>query len=152
VSWETNTQASNNGWQQVGISAGKRQLLCNFYSLHIPARIRRAFSWISWCFVVFFNILLNKTPWDQRSFGLRTFRVTNSLQEWIKFVNRGSSVLVLPCNLLIPKPHYIHCTCSYMLQFKTNTMPKLLRYLLKKLFLYAKNKNRVVINLTTHYV
>jgi hypothetical protein len=42
--------------------------------------------------VLCFCILLNKTPWDQRSFGLRTFRVTNGLQERIKFVNRGSTV------------------------------------------------------------
>jgi hypothetical protein len=33
------------------------------------------------CVLWFFNILLNKTPWDQRSFGLRTFRLTNGLQE-----------------------------------------------------------------------
>jgi hypothetical protein len=99
-----------------GVSAGERQLLCNFRSVHIPARIRRAFSWISLCFV-FFCMLLNKTPWDQRSinkqssgvqerinpfyivsygencFGLRTFRVTNGIQERIKLVNRGSTVL-----------------------------------------------------------
>jgi hypothetical protein len=37
---------------------------------------------------------LNKTPWDQRSFGLRTFRVTNDLQERIKFVNRGSTLFL----------------------------------------------------------
>jgi hypothetical protein len=42
------------------VSAGERQLLCNFRLVHIPARIRRAFSWISLCFVVFY-ILLNKT-------------------------------------------------------------------------------------------
>jgi hypothetical protein len=48
-----------------------------------------------YCVLWFFYILLNKTPWDQRrknSFSLRTFRVTNGLQERIKFVNRGSSV------------------------------------------------------------
>jgi hypothetical protein len=31
--------------------------------------------------------------YGKNSFGLRIFRVTNSLQERIKFVNRGSSVL-----------------------------------------------------------
>jgi hypothetical protein len=45
----------------------------------------------------FLNILLNKTPWDQRrknSFGLRTFRVTNGLQERTKprFYCTGKSV------------------------------------------------------------
>jgi hypothetical protein len=68
------------------------------------------------CVLWFFNVLLNKTPRNQRrinkqssgvqeqinpfyifsygknSFCLRTFQVTNGLQEWIKFVNRGSSV------------------------------------------------------------
>jgi hypothetical protein len=46
---------------KLGVSARERQLLCNFRSLHIPARIRLAFSCISLCFVVFY-ILLNKTP------------------------------------------------------------------------------------------
>jgi hypothetical protein len=44
------------------------------------------------CVLWFFYILLNKTPWDQSSFGLRIFRVMNGLQERIKFVNRGSTV------------------------------------------------------------
>jgi hypothetical protein len=45
------------------------------------------------CVLWFFKyILLNKTQWDQRSFSLRTFWVTNGLQEQIKFVNRGSTV------------------------------------------------------------
>jgi hypothetical protein len=43
---------------------------------------------------VVFYILLNKTPWDQRSSGLPTFQVMNSLQERIKFMNRGSTVYV----------------------------------------------------------
>jgi hypothetical protein len=30
--------------------------------------------------------------YGKNSFGLRTFRVMNDLQEWIKFVNRGSTV------------------------------------------------------------
>jgi hypothetical protein len=29
---------------KLGVSAEERQLLCNFRSVHIPARIRRAFS------------------------------------------------------------------------------------------------------------
>jgi hypothetical protein len=45
------------------------------------------------CVLWFYYILLNKTPWDQRSFGLRTFRFTNGLQEQIKFINQGSTVL-----------------------------------------------------------
>jgi hypothetical protein len=69
------------------------------------------------CVLCFFNILSNKTQWDQRRinkqssgvkeqinsfyivsygkniFGLRTFRVTNGVKERIKFVNRGSTVL-----------------------------------------------------------
>jgi hypothetical protein len=40
------------------VSAGEHQLLCNFRSVHISARIRRAFSGISLRFVVFY-ILLN---------------------------------------------------------------------------------------------
>jgi hypothetical protein len=44
------------------------------------------------CFVGFFYVSLNQTLWDQRGFSLRTFRVTNGLQEWIKFMNRGSTV------------------------------------------------------------
>jgi hypothetical protein len=48
------------------------------------------------CVLWFFkNILLNKSPWDQRSFGLRKFRVTKGLQERIKFVNEGYTVLVV---------------------------------------------------------
>jgi hypothetical protein len=50
------------------------------------------------CVLWGFYILLNKTPWDQRSFGLRTFRVTNGLQKRIKFVNRGSTVLCMKVN------------------------------------------------------
>jgi hypothetical protein len=41
------------------------------------------------CVCGFFNILLNKTPWDKNSFGWR-----NVLQERIKFVNLGSTVCV----------------------------------------------------------
>jgi hypothetical protein len=44
------------------------------------------------CVLCFFYILLNKTPWDQRSLGLWSFWVTNGLQEQIKFANRGSTV------------------------------------------------------------
>jgi hypothetical protein len=44
------------------------------------------------CVLWFFNILLNKTPWDKISFGLRIFRVTNGLQERIKYVKRGYTV------------------------------------------------------------
>jgi hypothetical protein len=47
------------------------------------------------CVLWFFNILLNKTPWDRRSIGLRTLRVMNGLQERIKFVNRGSTIYVI---------------------------------------------------------
>jgi hypothetical protein len=74
--------------------------LCNVCSLHIPARICRAFSWISLCFVVFY-VLLNKTRWDQRSFRLRIFRMTNGLQERIKFVNRGSTVYTTDMHSII---------------------------------------------------
>jgi hypothetical protein len=54
-------------WQQrqARVSARECLLLVIFGSVHIPACIRRAFSWISLC-LFFFNILLNKTPWDQR--------------------------------------------------------------------------------------
>jgi hypothetical protein len=76
------------------------------------------------CVVFFKNILLNKTPWDQRSFGLRTFRVTNGLQELIKFVNRGSTVfsfqtcrwfvLIKPFPNLPCDPHCLTVIpCSY---------------------------------------
>jgi hypothetical protein len=38
--------------------------------------------------------------YGKNSFGLRTFRVTNGLQERIKFVNRGSAVLRIGhCNM-----------------------------------------------------
>jgi hypothetical protein len=47
------------------------------------------------CVLWFLYILLNKTPWEQRSFGLRTFRVTNGLQERIKFVNLGFTVQLM---------------------------------------------------------
>jgi hypothetical protein len=43
------------------------------------------------CVLCFFIILLNKTHYGKNSFGLRIFRVTNGLQERIKFVNRGST-------------------------------------------------------------
>jgi hypothetical protein len=114
VSWITNMQAGN----KLAVSLQEHQLLCNFCSVHIPAQIRCAFPWISLSFVVFFNILLNKTPWDQtrinkqssvvqvrinpfyivsygkNSFCLQAFCVTNGLQERIKFKNRGSTVQV----------------------------------------------------------
>jgi hypothetical protein len=64
VSRITNTQAGNSG--NLRVSARECQLLVNFGSVQSPACIRRAFCWISLCFVLFFNILLNKTPWDQR--------------------------------------------------------------------------------------
>jgi hypothetical protein len=58
----------------------------SLFEFTVPSLV---FHFVLW---VFFCILLNKTPWDQRNFGLRTFRVTNGLQERIKFVNRGSTV------------------------------------------------------------
>jgi hypothetical protein len=88
------------------VSAGERQLLCNFHSVHIPAWIRRAFSWISLCFVVFY-ILLNKTPWDQRrknSFSLRTAS-RNKLNSWIRF---QCIYLAQVCN-----PHLFIATFMY---------------------------------------
>jgi hypothetical protein len=66
------------------------------------------------CVLWFFNILLNKTPWNQRSFGLRKFRMTNGLQERIKFVNRGSTmsfrehILAYPIYIFL---HHIHWSC-----------------------------------------
>jgi hypothetical protein len=82
VSRVTNTEAGD----KLGISAGERQVLCTFRSLHIPARISRAFSWISLCFVVFLNMLLNKTPMGKivslyEHFGLRTAS-RNELNSW----------------------------------------------------------------------
>jgi hypothetical protein len=61
VSRITNTKTDNSG--KLRVSARKCQLLVNFVSVHTPACIRRAFPWIC---VLFFLILLNKTPWDQR--------------------------------------------------------------------------------------
>jgi hypothetical protein len=91
---------------KLGVSVGERQLLCNFRSVHIPARIRLAFSWISLC-LWFICILLIKTPWDQRSFGLHTFWVMNGLQERIIFVNWGSTVCVCMCVCVCV------CVCVY---------------------------------------
>jgi hypothetical protein len=54
VSRITNTQADNSG--KLRVSARECQFLVNFGSVNIPACIRRAFSWISLCFVLFFNI------------------------------------------------------------------------------------------------
>jgi hypothetical protein len=50
----TNTQAGNSG--KMRVSVRECQLLVNFGSVHIPACIRRALSWISLCFVLFFLI------------------------------------------------------------------------------------------------
>jgi hypothetical protein len=78
---------------KLGVSAGERQLLCNFHSVHIPARICRAFTWISLCFVDFFNTLLNKTPWDQRSLTLSQLMlyirsVSKTFGEWYQKTNK----------------------------------------------------------------
>jgi hypothetical protein len=106
----TNMQASNNGWWQA------RSISCCVTSAQYTCLLEFAVPFLEFhCVLWFFNILLNKTPWDQRrinkqssgvqerinpfyivfygknSFGLRTFRVTNGLQEQIKFVNRGSN-------------------------------------------------------------
>jgi hypothetical protein len=68
------------------------------------------------CVLWFFYILLNKTPWDQRSFSLWTFRVMNGLQEWIKFVNRGSTVFSFWIQViwLTCMYRYIMCICVLM--------------------------------------
>jgi hypothetical protein len=88
--WQTasrvmNTQAGNMVGDKLGVLAEECQLLCNFCSVHIPARIRCAFSWISLCFVVFY-ILLNKTPMGKmvsvyEHFGWRTAS-RNELNSW----------------------------------------------------------------------
>jgi hypothetical protein len=117
VSWVMNTQASNNGWWQAGSIGGRASVaVLLLLSTHPCSNsLCLLLNFIVFC-GVFFNILLNKTPWDQRrinqqssgvqeqinpfyivsygknSFGLWTFQMMNGFQERIKFVNRGSSV------------------------------------------------------------
>jgi hypothetical protein len=74
VSRITNTKAGNSG--KLRVSARECQLLVNFGSVHVLAWIRRAFSWISLCCVLLFNILLNKTPWDQKRVMIAKWKET----------------------------------------------------------------------------
>ena len=61
-----------------------------------------------------------------------------------KYISTNELILVLPCNSLILKQHFMYYAVAYWnlkQTFKINAMPKSLGYLLIKFIPYAKNKN-----------
>jgi hypothetical protein len=78
------------------------------------------FHYVLW----FFYILLNKTPWDKNSFGSRMFRVINGLQERIKLVNRGSTVLIYTRLYLIIQTTASTSTANRILPIQTTSLTK----------------------------
>jgi hypothetical protein len=84
----SNEHASQQQRLATSLEYQRESISCSVTSAQYTSLLKFAVPSLEFhCVLWFFYILLN-------SLGLRTFRVTNGLQERIKFVNRGSTVLI----------------------------------------------------------